>query len=409
MRSSLGGPLAFVLLAAGLSGCGSAGRHPVSIRVDRPVALSDTPVTIAIAGLAGHVDVVLRATTRDRLGTTYASLTSLQADGHGRISLAGNAAMRVLWSMRPPTPGAFIYVPRRLKESVTLTASVRGQVVARAMLERRLVADGVHAQMLRPLKNGVYGEFFAPGSATARRPAVLVFGGSEGGLATVEYAALLASHGYPTLALAYFAEPGLPHNLSRIPLEYFAHALHLLASEPGVNTSKLVVFGISRGSEAAQLLGVHYPRLVHAVIALVPGNHAICGIPRFTGQASIPCIGPAWMFQGKPIPYSNFASPDGPRPIADQEIRGPIFLDCGGLDQLWPSCPMANAIVTQLHAHHFAHQVTLLDYPYGGHGVGSLVPYLPSFNPLVDGDTPDADQRARANGWPRLLSFLANL
>ena len=410
MRSSVGCLLVFVSLAVGLTGCGSAGRSAVALRVDQPVALSDTPVTIVITGLAAHADVALRATTRDRSGTTYASLTSLQADGQGRIRLAGKQAMRVLWSMQPPTAGEFIYIPRGHTESVMLTASVQGHVVARGVLERRTIADGVHKQPLRPRTSGVYGEFFSPASTTERRPAVLVFGGSEGGLTTGEDAALLASHGYPALALAYFAEPGLPGNLSRIPLEYFARALRLLAGEPGVNRSKLVVFGTSRGSEAAQLLGVHYPQLVHAVVALVPSNHAICGIPRFTGQANVSCIGPAWTFRGQPIPYSTFATPTGPpAPIADQRINGPIFLDCGGLDQLWPSCPMATAIVAQLHAHHFAHHVTLLDYHSGGHGVGSLMPYLPSYNPLLDGDTPDPDQRARANGWPRLLSFLANL
>lgn len=212
------------------------------------------------------------------------------------------------------------------------------------------------------------------------------------------------------LALAYFAEPGLPVNLSRIPLEYFARALHLLAAEAGVDRSKLVVFGISRGSEAAQLLGVHYPQLVHAVVALVPSNHAICGIPRFTGQAHLSCIGPAWTVRGQAIRYSSYATPAGPpAPIADQRINGSIFLDCGGLDQLWPSCPMATAIVAQLHAHHSTHQVTLLEYHSGGHGVGSLLPYLPSYNPLLDGDRADPDQRARADGWPRLLAFLANL
>jgi hypothetical protein len=58
-----------------------------------------------------------------------------------------------------------------------------------------------------------------PASAPARRPALLIFGGSEGGLSGTLIAALLAAHGYPALALAYFNAPGLPATLSDIPLE----------------------------------------------------------------------------------------------------------------------------------------------------------------------------------------------
>ena len=68
------------------------------------------------------------------------------------------------------------------------------------------------------------------------RPAVLVLGGSEGGLSRNPTAELLASHGYDTLQLAYFGERGLPAELERIPLEYFVRALHWLAARPGAST-----------------------------------------------------------------------------------------------------------------------------------------------------------------------------
>jgi dienelactone hydrolase len=91
-------------------------------------------------------------------------------------------------------------------------------------------AAGVTATELRVPADGVYGRVFRPKDNSTRRPALLVFGGSEGGLrpAVVLKAALLAAHGYPTLALAYWKAPGLPQNLSRIPLEYFRKALAVL-------------------------------------------------------------------------------------------------------------------------------------------------------------------------------------
>lgn len=91
---------------------------------------------------------------------------------------------------------------------------------------------GEHTETLA--KVGFIGRYFTPPDG-ARGPAVVVWGGSEGGFGVNgEEAALLASHGIPALALAYFDEPGLPCSLSNIPLEYFGNAIRWLRSQPQV-------------------------------------------------------------------------------------------------------------------------------------------------------------------------------
>lgn len=381
-----------------LSGCAAA-TH-VHVSVDHPVALWDQPLRITVSGLRPHERAVLKATSRDQAGRKFASSAPVTADAHGCIRLSGDAAMRVLWSLRPlglPAGVDFGYDVPRSGATITLRVSA-----ARTTIARLTVAQGVHVVRVRQL---FVGEFFSPARTGARRPGILVFGGSEGGLSTTGLAALYASHGYSSLALAYFGAAGLPRNLVRIRLEYFARALRWLRRQPGVDPSKLAVEGISRGSEAAQLLGIHYPQLVHAVIAMVPSNGAVCGIARVNDG----CIGAAWTLHGKAIPYADYGSQYTLHPFPDERIRGPIFLDCAGVDQLWPSCPMAQAIVSRLHAHRFRHTVTFLDFPEAGHAVGSLYPNLAYHNERIGGLTADSNDEAAASGWPKLLRFLGAL
>jgi uncharacterized protein len=87
---------------------------------------------------------------------------------------------------------------------------------------------------------------YSPARTPAATSAVLVLGGSEGGL-PVRLPEALASRGHPTLAVAYFGLAGLPRTLANIPLEYFVTSLRWLARQPGVDPKRIVVVGASRG------------------------------------------------------------------------------------------------------------------------------------------------------------------
>ncbi len=257
--------------------------------------------------------------------------------------------------------------------------------------------------------NGVYGDLFMPGALAADRPAVLAFGGSEGGLSSAFLASTLAAHGYPTLALAYFKEPGLPATLSRIPLEYFVKAVKLLAAQPGVDPNKLLVLGVSRGSEAALLLGVHFPDLVHGVIA---GSPSVVAFPSYPpdGQA-------AWTLAGRPVPYASDAdfgsgdpnpvdAPDAVIPV--EQIKGPIMTVCGGLDATWRSCRYSDGITARLAAHHVSYPHTALEYPDAGHYVGSMAVFFSGTGNGGGGGTVNANAQASARAHVALLTFLGD-
>jgi pimeloyl-ACP methyl ester carboxylesterase len=214
--------------------------------------------------------------------------------------------------------------------------------------------------------------------------------------------------GFPALAIAYFKTRGLPDQLEAIPLEYFATALKWLARQRGVNRDAVVTWGVSRGSEAALLLGVNYPDLVHGVTAIVPSNVALCAYPS--------CPQPAWTLNGKAIPFQTHFGPTAANPdtaIPVEKIQGPVLLVCGQDDQIWPSCPMAEAIVTRLDQQSNGPPPVLLEYPGVGHAIGFLQPgtaAVPTGPFAPDPYSPAVVLlRARQDAWPRALEFLAGI
>jgi dienelactone hydrolase len=117
-----------------------------------------------------------------------------------------------------------------------------------------------------------------------------------------------------------------------------------MAAQPDVNAKRLVIHGVSRGGEAALLVGATFPHLVSGVIAEVPSSNVGCGYPD--------CSQPAWTFGGKPVPFTRELGvtppTDDPRAeIAVERITGRVLLSCAELDQIWPSCAYAKSIVAR--------------------------------------------------------------
>ena len=280
----------------------------------------------------------------------------------------------------------------------TVDVRVKGALVATKEFERQLTARPLRLRELELGASGFIGEYIAP-TGRAKHPAILALGGSEGGTGPFLLAAMLAARGYPVLTLAYFKAPGLPQTLSSIPLEYFVKALTWLRARPEVDPAHVVTLGISRGSEAALLLGAHYPGLVHGVIASVPTNAAICSFPD--------CVGAAWTKGGRPLPFTrqfNDPSPtDDPAAVIPVErIRGPVFLACAEADQVWASCAYARAIANRLDSAGDKHGHVLASLPRAGHLVGVLIPYQ-SFGRLSPVDAQACERVAE------LLAFLARI
>jgi dienelactone hydrolase len=411
------------LIATALAGCSS--RHP-RLEVDPPTTLFDGPLNVRISGAAAGQQVRLEASATDGRGRVWSSNATFVAGSDGTVDVStaspvaggtysGAHDTGLVWSMASTDPDDYYFVPLSNTMVLHLTAKINGRTVGDAQVSRLWRAPGVTEHRLTLQQDGIDGVMFAPADTKTPHAAVLNLGGSEGSL-SIDQAVALASHGYPSLVIAYFGDAGLPATLTDIPLEYFANALRWLARQPGVDPNRIAVAGVSRGSEAALLLGVDYPDLVHAVLALSPSS--------VVNSALAEANKSAWTLHGTEVPFiaytpsTRLTAADHPEAaIPVERIRGPIFLLCGESDLIWPSCTYTAEIAARRSTNHAPYPDVSITEPEAGHFVGSPVPDIPATigflqrgqRTLTVGGTQETDALGRLDAWPQLLAFLANL
>jgi dienelactone hydrolase len=278
---------------------------------------------------------------------------------------------------------------------------------------------------------GVKAHLFLP-AGSARLPLVLVLSGSEGGYEDMR-AAMLASRGFATMAVAYFGVRDTPAELFEVPVEVVERALDWAGRHPRVDATRIGVIGASKGAELALVAASRMPRL-RAVVASAPTDAVQQGIDR-NGRSKATS---SWTWRGQPLPFLRQVPPPefeqqfrahGPpyrlrilseasrrdtaslhaAQIAVESINGPILLISGDDDQLGPSSEQAASIIARLKAHGFRHRAEHLRFTDAGHQI--LLPYLPT-PPRSDGEfwmmggTPEGYLRADVASWTRTLEFL---
>jgi dienelactone hydrolase len=377
-----------VLLVVLVCGCGREGIH---VTVAPAAGTTDVPFDIRASGLRDHERVIITASGRSESGVVWRARQTASADARGKLVMRDQYLLARLRSQDSSSVGPW-------PQKITVTIHSHGRSASASAHRASPSPDSLKRDDVRLSKQGFFGEWIRP-RAAARHTSILLLGGSDGGLPSYvdTIATTLAGDGYPVLALAYFNAPGLPTGLARIPLEYFRRALEWMRTQPEVDASRVVTFGVSRGGELSLIVASTYPRLVHAAVGYVPVQWVVGGYP----DASQP----AWLYHGKP--YQG----DGGR-IPVERIAGPVFVVGGADDQLWPSARGVRAIANRLRAHG-RNEVTALVYRGAGHLVGSAVPIqidagstgiAPEF-----GGSSRIDELAREDSWPKLLRFLAKL
>jgi len=413
-----------------VSGTGLLVDEAPHVRVEG--AVPHSPVTIT-------AEVHIPGTGNGRSAATYVSdadgCVDLGRDAPLSGAYAGVDKSGLLWSadVAPAVP-----TTGQLDPVVTTLAAENTGRRAQAAVSRAVLADGV---VREPLDHGgLYGALFHNGSP---RPGVVVVGGSEGGLQET-YAALLASRGFTTLALAYFRAPSLPAELSMIPLEYVERALGWFRARPvvaGGPEAKVAMVGWSKGGELALLSAATFPDAVGAVVGIAPAGVAFMGIGRRP-----PWVGAfrqsSWSYRDAPVPFvpmrmtpkvvAHMTLSRGPvtfktvydaalenheaaaaAEIAVERVGGPVLLLSGDADRMWPAAELCERAVARARRHRARFPIEHRSHAGAGHGV--RLPTMPPIvtiprafmgRPLDLGGTAEANARAGAEGWPVILDFL---
>lgn len=425
--------------------------HSISLTAAPTSALVDQPTDIRVSGLKPREPITLRASMPDDKNRTWSAQATFMADDNGMIDVArmaprygnysGVHAMGLIWSMLPQNvkdPQETLFASAHSSYTVKLEAMAGKRILAQSTLTRTVQAPNVTKTTVSA--EGLVGELYTP-TTPGPHPAVIVLGGSEGGLyPQVNEAALFASHGYVALGLAYFQGFGnneagvaaLPKVLVNIPLEYFVKAADWLKRQPGVDSRHLAIMGWSKGAEAALITAATFPKEFQAVIAFMPSSVVWSGINYGPGP-----INSSWTLHGKPLPFAtpviNPAMFNNGKPMrfvstyADglkdthavekavipvERIAGPVLLISAGDDQIWPSPLMASQIMQRLAAQDFAYNDESLCYAGAGHAI--LPPYGPTNASIVTvpggsfafGGNPTAYAWADRDAWSEVLAFL---
>ncbi len=403
----------------------------------------DRKVRIQIEQAAPFETVELEARAIDQKGEIWVSHALFKADAQGLVDvetakpLPGSSYENadeagLFWSMLPSSENsAASFKCKDERFTVELTLLQDGKVVAKETVTRFLKAPAVKRLEIR--ENGLVGVLLLPPSEKPL-PVIITLSGSNGGLGE-NRAKLLASNGFAVFALGVFGVDGLPSNLQDIPLEYFETAFAWLKNQPGIDGSRVGLYGASRGGELALLLGSYFPDSVQAIAAVVPSSVAYGGLSETPVNS--------WLYREEPIspyapvPQTDFSSGKGQSSanpantrqnhlkgmeqtkafqaaaIPVENLRCPLLIVSGGDDQMWPSDVYAKQILQRLEKANSQISCLHLHYPEAGHGIN--IPNLPIPGPVYYhpigklwfsmGGTRTADAAASRDAWTKIVTF----
>uniref|UniRef100_A0A8C2ZME6 Acyl-CoA thioesterase 14 n=1 Tax=Cyclopterus lumpus TaxID=8103 RepID=A0A8C2ZME6_CYCLU len=405
----------------------------VVISVTPSRALVDETFRVAVQNLPPGSPVTLHSLHRSEDEDLWEAFGHYVSDSRGTVSVAddfsfggtytGKEAMGLLWSMSP-VPGSREGLRLRKKNVCIpqlVNISVYGGHVEEGFGERLPLAStlterwhlGPGVRRIEISERGVRGTLFIP-PGPGPFPGMLDMWGGGGGL--LEYrSALLASHGYASLALEYFTAGELKS--ADKEFSYFETAFNIVREHPQVIPDRVGLFGLSLGSLMASYLAAESSVIEPRCCVCVSGGHLY---PRGANLQQLFRAYSShshklrvdehnreiWRSINLPIPE------DLSQKLDVGKINCPMLLVNGIDDQNWPTVECAEDMAHMMRAAGKEHLLTRIEYPDAGHLIEP--PYSPHSRAtkfikdvilLWGGQTkPHAD--AQEDSWRNILAFL---
>lgn len=360
-------------------------------------ALVDEPVHIWVTGLAPFQVVCLQASLKDEKGNLFSSQAFYRASEVGEVDLERDSSlggdymgvhpMGLFWSLKPEK-----LLSRLVKRDVMNSPyqihiklchpsfPIKGVVVSPPLdsliLERWYVAPGVTRIQVK--EDHIRGALFLP-PGEGPFPGVIDLFGGAGGL--IEFrASLLASHGFATLALAYWGYDDLPSRLEKVDLEYFEEGVEFLLRHPKVLGPGVGILSVCIGAEIGLSMAINLKQITATV--LINGPTFVTSNPHvYRGQVNPPTPCNAEFVQTNALglvefyrTYEETADKDSKYCFPIEKAHGHFLFVVGEDDKNLNSKVHANQATAQL-MKNGKKNWTLLSYPGAGHLIEP--PYSP--------------------------------
>ncbi|XP_072308876.1 acyl-coenzyme A thioesterase 1-like [Eucyclogobius newberryi] len=354
-------------------------------------ALMDEKMVIKGRFLPPRAPVTLCTQLYSEEGDLWQAHAHYNTDPQGSVDLCRDASlggsfvgcepMGLFWALQP-APGGREGLRLRKKNMQTpyvFNVSVMGGHVspgdggselASVSTERWYMAPGVKRHEVR--QNGLVGTLFLP-PGPGPFPAMLDIWGMGGGL--VEYrSALLASRGYASFSLAYFAHTDLPGPLNTINVgkTYFKAAFQFLQDHAQVCEDRVGIIGLSYGVylglRTSTLSGVQ-PSCLICINGPVGSTTALCDEEGRTEPFQF--SSKFWRFNSEGyVIFRDVSHPQNLPPsnlVKMEDIPCPVMFIVGEDDISASSVESADLLEQTLEACGKGHLFTRLSYPGAGH------------------------------------------
>ncbi|KAJ3596386.1 hypothetical protein NHX12_002793 [Muraenolepis orangiensis] len=402
-------------------------RGPIPLLSVHPCrGMVDEKLSVLVQNAPAVQELTLHALLRSEDGDDWEAFGHYTSDAAGAVDVcedvcvggtySGQEPMGLLWSLRP-VPGSRPNLRLRKKEPGTpmvVTVSLyqgfqtdgfpERLPLATRVVERWYLAPGVRREEVT--EGGVTATLFLP-PGPGPFPAVLDLWGGGGGL--VEYrAALVASHGFVTLALDYLTPRRSAGGVSYVSNDYFQAAFSVLQTHPQVSRERIAILGLSFGASMALGLSVYSPAIKPCCLVSISGSHV---------QPAGGSLGDIFASFRKNAKNTRW---NDQKQVIWRDLLMPIPSDPGQKvddDQNWPAEESALDMKEMMDRSGNGHLLTVLSYPHTGHLIDP--PYSPhcrasnfmttgSREKLVVlwGGEMTAHCYAQEDSWWKMLDFL---